>query len=268
MDLVRTNPKLTGLERIRLERQRQVNDERMTDVRDDAYTRGELRRAAACYELAAINDNMDETVPRGWPLPSEWWKPRGILRNLEKAGALYQADLDRIQRKFHSSSSQIILFLEDRIKLIGDEIDKFLAPMPGDPNLTNPESNFAQINQLNLDQHEAMRFIESAVEVKRKAIPLYYEEHLRRKLAMEPDSNKPNPSGSILNSQEICMCGTGVLCEHRLEWLISYLKRANVNLNIRTFEAQATIDTLLIQIEDLNARVAELTGGEFQEEQE
>lgn len=265
MELVRQNEKLTGMDRILLERARQVNDKKFDSARDDKYRSGELRRAAQCYETAALNaDDTDDVAPKGWPWDLAGWKPRGILRNLEKAGALYQADIDRIRRKDPNSTSEILLFLEKRIQIIAEEIDRFLAPLVGDPHLmkdTNKKGetrhSFQILNALNVENSEMQKFIESGQ--KRPADPLYFDGHLRRKLAIAKLALDPNPTGSILNRQEVCTCPTGILCEHRLEWLMAYLKRAHYNIMVRLHESFSTVEQLTLQLEEAKEQIQQMT---------
>lgn len=107
-----------GVERIRLERQRQITVEGFTAERDDAYTQGELSIAAACFaadcteEAIYVKNQNDEysldttiTFKDPWPFGSRWDKrfhPTNCLPNrisiLAKAGALIAAEIDRLQR--------------------------------------------------------------------------------------------------------------------------------------------------------------------------
>lgn len=82
---------MPGVLAIADERRRQVEIEGWTPAHDDSYTDDELARAAACYALGRC--------PRGvWPWDEKWWKPCGPIRNLEKAGALIAAEIDRRTR--------------------------------------------------------------------------------------------------------------------------------------------------------------------------
>jgi hypothetical protein len=80
---------MTGVQAIEGERRRQVAIEGWTPEHDSAYRNGELTRAAACYALGARPPGM-------WPWADSWWKPGTKERNLEKAGALIAAELDRL----------------------------------------------------------------------------------------------------------------------------------------------------------------------------
>lgn len=269
-DIVRTSEKLSGLERIRLERERQITGEKFDAARDDQYTRGELARAAVCYELAAINCDESTEAPRGWPWPKESWKPHGTLRCLEKAGGLFLAEIDRLMRK--GADKSILSHYAERVTIIAEEIDKFLAPLPGDASLmkyvdkagNEQRSLFGLIADMNLDGGNQVRMLNPAKA--RPAIPLYYEEHLRRKLAVslsDPSFNGaygPDPSGSVMNVGEVCAHDTGIMCSCRLEWLMSFLKRANYNICMRLFEADATIMQQQVTIESLKQQLSEIHG--------
>ena len=104
----------TGIELIADERARQLSVEGWTPEHDDEHTRGEMAAAAACYaKLAQMLEIGDwpfevaaDVATRSWPWSREWWKPsRDIDRNLEKAGALIAAELDRRQRMNAALSS-------------------------------------------------------------------------------------------------------------------------------------------------------------------
>ncbi len=104
----------TGIERIAEERQRQIEKERWDVHHDSGHTKGELARAAAAYALPAkyremkLNGNC--TL---FPWSVSWWKPapnidskgnydnaEERIRELEKAGALIAAEIDRIQHLY------------------------------------------------------------------------------------------------------------------------------------------------------------------------
>ncbi|WP_208452866.1 hypothetical protein [Burkholderia gladioli] len=80
------------------ERARQVSVEGWTPEHDDQYTKGELALAASQYVLHAACPFQDGKVPAFWPWPAEWWKPTTPRRDLEKAGALIQAEIERLYR--------------------------------------------------------------------------------------------------------------------------------------------------------------------------
>jgi hypothetical protein len=91
---------LNGVERIVVERKRQVKVEGWTAEHDSEHTDGELARAATCYALAEPDDKR---LPADWPWDREWWKPSrkrdfaaARIRMLEKAGTLVAAEIDRL----------------------------------------------------------------------------------------------------------------------------------------------------------------------------
>lgn len=90
---------MNGIERIAAERQRQVDKEGWSPDHDDEHKRGEMGKAAVCYALHAcafpLQQGMDDFDAR-WPWGNHWWKPSDDpIRNLEKAGALIAAEIDR-----------------------------------------------------------------------------------------------------------------------------------------------------------------------------
>jgi len=97
-----TKEKKTGVERIAAERKRQIEEEGFTKEQDDFWTFGELAKAAMCYcmEPAHCEDGDENAVPDEWPWNPAWWKPTpdNRIRELEKAGALIAAEIDRLLR--------------------------------------------------------------------------------------------------------------------------------------------------------------------------
>jgi hypothetical protein len=109
---------MTGVERIALERARQIDLEGFDKAHDDEHVRGEIARAAACYAASAAGRDIFEMreFAKGvhfvdpWPWDEQWdtrphegnvLKPATraeAIRMLEKAGALIAAELDRIAR--------------------------------------------------------------------------------------------------------------------------------------------------------------------------
>jgi len=107
---------MTGIERIAKERQRQIFKEGWTHAHDDGHVNGEMATAAACY--AAPDKVFFERVTNPEHLtpghirpgkvyyhdPFPWdedWDRRGDfdrIRQLEIAGALVAAEIDRLLR--------------------------------------------------------------------------------------------------------------------------------------------------------------------------
>lgn len=95
---------MSGIERIAAERRRQVEAEGWSPEHDDDHDNFELSRAACCYgQMGAGGPYSNPTPgqpPPGWPWDVSWWKPDADpVRNLEKAGALFAAEIDRLLRK-------------------------------------------------------------------------------------------------------------------------------------------------------------------------
>lgn len=104
---------MTGIQRIAAERTRQIEDEKWSTSHDDAHTMGEMIDAAQCYACVAsaetrgscakewpasmFNGFCDSLIE--WPWDEKWYKPSdNAIRNLEKAGALIAAEIDRLLR--------------------------------------------------------------------------------------------------------------------------------------------------------------------------
>ena len=86
-----------GIEAIRDERLRQVNDEGWDANHDDEHDRDQLVLAAANYALE--HTGHGDLIGDIWPWDEEWWKPGEPIRNLIKAGALIAAEIDRLERR-------------------------------------------------------------------------------------------------------------------------------------------------------------------------
>lgn len=86
------------------ERFRQVDVEGWTTDHDDRHAYGEMAKAAAAYALQAAryqspHDRRGTDYPMSWwPWERRWWKPRSATRDLERAGALIVAELERLDR--------------------------------------------------------------------------------------------------------------------------------------------------------------------------
>jgi len=91
-----------GALHIMAERTRQIEKEGFTAHGDDLFDAGELARAAMCYcmEPGDIENGDEPCVPQEWPWEDKWWKPTpdNRIRELEKAGALIAAEIDRLLR--------------------------------------------------------------------------------------------------------------------------------------------------------------------------
>jgi hypothetical protein len=91
---------MTGIELIAAERKRQIAEEGFAAEHDDQGSKGEFVKAAICY-LYPGDENITKWKRIFWPWDDKWWKPTpgNRIRDLEKAGALVAAEIDRLQRK-------------------------------------------------------------------------------------------------------------------------------------------------------------------------
>lgn len=93
--------KLSGIEQIAAERQRQINELGFAPEKDMAYRKGELLDAALAYAEAAAS--LSDRCPSVWPWRENTWKPKNPLENLVRAGALIAAEIDRLQNETEHS---------------------------------------------------------------------------------------------------------------------------------------------------------------------
>jgi len=92
---------MTGIELIAAERQRQIEVEGWTPEHDDKHDSGSLVAAAVTYALEATFDGpavKGTWFKRFWCFEDHWFKPKGKIRDLVRAGALIAAEIDRLQR--------------------------------------------------------------------------------------------------------------------------------------------------------------------------
>lgn len=116
---------MSGIEIIDAERKRQVEEEGWSYEHDDGHDHNQLVDAGDAY-LRFSKAGRDQEVPRFWPWDSSWWKPSSDeVRNLGKAGALYQAELERITRNRIKDLGSVE-WLTREVKLIGLMIDAIL----------------------------------------------------------------------------------------------------------------------------------------------
>jgi hypothetical protein len=91
---------MTGAARIAAERQRQIDVEGYTTEHDAEHDAGELTDAGIYYAWLARGQMTDSYRPLmlDFPWHESAWKPSDDpIRNLEKAGALIAAEIDRLQ---------------------------------------------------------------------------------------------------------------------------------------------------------------------------
>lgn len=103
------------------ERERQITGEGFDSRHDDEHVNGELLAVARMYWQRAIGvalpmqDVDGIRVPVGFPWDAEWWKPKTSQRDLERAGALCLAEIDRRRRADVPSSLRAV---EEQLALI------------------------------------------------------------------------------------------------------------------------------------------------------
>lgn len=96
----------TGVDRIAAERERQISEKGWSLEHDDDHYNGEIAGAAASYAEFAHRQIASAPSPyvggpfQTWRWAGSDWKPSGDpVRNLEKAGALIAAEIDRLLRE-------------------------------------------------------------------------------------------------------------------------------------------------------------------------
>ena len=126
---------MDGIERIKAERERQIAKEGWTPEHDDSHTREEMAIAAACYAVkgtyAMCIERRIDCTNDAWPWSEEWDKrnKHSRLRQLEIAGALIAAEIDRIQRR--DAKDNYEAFLQEKAA-IQEEKDAAIPPgFPG-----------------------------------------------------------------------------------------------------------------------------------------
>jgi len=94
----------TGQELVSIERARQLQEKAITVQRDDAtHGVGVLAQAAVSYEKHGI----DPRPPHGWPPHLQWDPQPNDVAALVRAGALYQAEIDRLQHRLRRVIARI-----------------------------------------------------------------------------------------------------------------------------------------------------------------
>lgn len=100
--------KKSGVELIAEERQRQIEKEGYTKDHDVIHNDVDtLATAAACYALPFYKRETNKGgIPKHWPFDEDFWKPENKypaqgftdrIRELQKAGALIAAEIDKLQ---------------------------------------------------------------------------------------------------------------------------------------------------------------------------
>lgn len=111
---------------IQAERRRQIEVEGFSPAADSkAYTKGQLMDAAHCYYAAASERfiggwsvESSRAAPDGWPWDIEWWKPKSLMRDLVRAGALCLAERERVAESADPRGRVCERVLADVIRLM------------------------------------------------------------------------------------------------------------------------------------------------------
>lgn len=118
---------------ITAERLRQIDVEGYSLAHDNEHQDGELEKAASCYRNWALDSIYPHQtcchlrpgksgIPLAWPWADSDWKPSGgPKRCLVKAGALLQAEVERLTRRGGYQGH-----LNSKILLIRQELQKLL----------------------------------------------------------------------------------------------------------------------------------------------
>lgn len=86
----------SGAELIAQERKRQIEEEGYDSKHDEGVTSGELMRAAEAY-LDSAEGYSFYSFSKVWPWDKGYFKPKGVKRDLVRAGALIAAAIDKYQ---------------------------------------------------------------------------------------------------------------------------------------------------------------------------
>jgi len=91
-----------GFKYVQAERNRVVNVLKITEAMDDEYIEEQLYKAGEGY-LQNYDRPGDVEIPPFWPWAAIWWKPTkgtkaGNIKQLAKAGALFMAEVGRLER--------------------------------------------------------------------------------------------------------------------------------------------------------------------------
>ncbi len=94
---------MNGVKLIEQERNRQITEEGYDYEHDRQESLEELLRAAVCYTKVNYEDITIDDWPKSWNYT--YWKPTVTLRNLQKAGALIAAAIDKYIDETHYSNN-------------------------------------------------------------------------------------------------------------------------------------------------------------------
>lgn len=104
------------------ERRRQIESEGWSPQHDDHHADGSLLQAAMQYYRHAVGLHIPTrrrvftltriaNIPIQWPWADCWWKPKTPHRDLERAGALCLAEIDRLRREDASLPVDVVVLV-------------------------------------------------------------------------------------------------------------------------------------------------------------
>lgn len=106
-----TNFRQLAVAAIFAERRRQIDEEHWSLEHDNDHENCELGNAGNCYLRHAIGrERVDAGTPGRWPWDAQWWKPVSVERDLVRAGALFVAERERLERLPESTKRSERLF--------------------------------------------------------------------------------------------------------------------------------------------------------------
>ena len=87
-----------GADLILAERERQISEEGYNKKHDSLHNYEEFIKAAISYLLSSLNnEDLKKFGNLWWPWSIESYKPKDVLQNLKRAGALNAAAIDRYE---------------------------------------------------------------------------------------------------------------------------------------------------------------------------
>jgi hypothetical protein len=101
---------MMAMDIIKEERERQVKEEgHLADIDAMIYDGPDLTLAAMSYEKHVEKglSSYAQRPPHIWPWEHSWWKPKSRRQNLIRAGALYMAERERLERKIQQIAREI-----------------------------------------------------------------------------------------------------------------------------------------------------------------
>jgi hypothetical protein len=90
---------LSGIELVKQERERQINEEGYSATHDSFHDVDEFVKAAISYAIIDLKGSQENYAYAWWPWEGTAWKPKDRLRNLVRSTALLVAAIDRLLKE-------------------------------------------------------------------------------------------------------------------------------------------------------------------------